>query len=180
MRPCADVPLRGSTGARATIGARSNGQQPMSANSKARRDTRRKKQPKRPIRRLGQALQPHAQLEEADGTAIGGAGWRDHEWLMVLGGRVVARTGSAAMTLAMLRHAVAVYGQAGRTVRLTCSPAMETVATREAAAVGKSLEEYLALLEQERLERSAAAQAPLTPVPDAPVADASSPAATGV
>lgn len=52
---------------------------------------------------------------------------------------------------------------------------METVATREAAAVGKSLEEYLALLEQERLERSAAAQAP-----DAPVADASSPAATGV
>src|SRR5262245_1492821 len=121
----------------------------MSKNSKAKRDARKKKEPKRPIRRLGNPLQPHAQWEDADGNTIGGAGWRDREWLMVLGGQVVARTESAAMTLAMLKHVVALQEQAGRAVKLTYSPAMEAVATREAAAEGKSLDEYLQLLEQE-------------------------------
>ena len=129
----------------------------MSRNSKARRDARRKKEPKRPIRRLGAALQSHAQLEDAEGNAVGGAGWRDREWLTVLGGQVVARTPSAAMTLAMLRHIVDRQEQAGSVLRLTYSPAMETVATREAEAAGKSLEDYLHWLEQERLERSAEA-----------------------
>lgn len=127
----------------------------MSRNSKARRDARKKKEPKRPIRRLGSPLQPHAQLETSDGNAVGGAGWRDGEWLTVLGGQVVARTRSAAMTLAMLKHIVAVQEQAGQVLKLTYSPAMETVATREANAEGKSLEDYLALLEQERAERAA-------------------------
>ena len=127
----------------------------MSRNSKARRDARRKKQPKRPIRRLGSPIQPHAQLELADGNTVGGAGWRDGEWLTVLGSQVVARTKSAAMTLAVLRHIVALQDQAGHTVKLTYSPAMETVATREAEAAGKSLEEYLLMLEQERAERAA-------------------------
>lgn len=129
----------------------------MSRSSKARRDARRKKEPKRPIRRLGAALQPHAQLEDAEGNAVGGAGWRDREWLTVLGGQVVARTHSAAMTLAMLRHIVALHDQAGTALKLTCSPAMEAVATREAEAAGKSLEDYLQQLEQERQERSAQA-----------------------
>jgi len=128
----------------------------MSRNSKARRDARRKKQPRRPIRRLGSPIQPHAQLEMADGNTIGGAGWRDGEWLTVLGSQVVARTQSAAMTLAVLRHIVALQEQAGHSVRLTYSPAMETVATREAEASGQSLEEYLRMLEQERAERIAA------------------------
>lgn len=127
----------------------------MSRNSKARRDARRKKEAKRPIRRLGSPLQPHAQLETADGSTVGGAGWRDGEWLTVLGGQVVARTQSAAMTLAMLRHIVALQAQAGHEVKLTYSPAMETVATREAEAAGHSLEDYLQRLEQERAERAA-------------------------
>jgi len=129
----------------------------MSRNSKVRRDARRKKEPKRPIRRLGAALQPHAQLEDADGNAVGGAGWRDGEWLTVLGGQVAARTPSAAMTLAMLRHVVALQEQAGTELTLTYSPALETAATREAEAAGSTLEQYLQLLEQERLERSAEA-----------------------
>jgi hypothetical protein len=127
----------------------------MSRNSKARRDARRKKQPKRPIRRLGSPMQPHAQLELADGNTIGGAGWRDGEWLTVLGSQVVARTRSAAMTLAVLKHIVVLQEQAGHAVKLTYSPAMETVATREAEAAGKSLEDYLQMLEQERAERAA-------------------------
>ena len=128
----------------------------MSRNSKAKRDARLKKLPKRPIRRLGSPLQAHAQLEDADGNAIGGAGWRDGEWLTLLGGQVVARTDSAAMTMAVLRHVSALQEQAGRAVKLTCSPAMEAVATREAAAADRTLEEYLQLLEQERSERETA------------------------
>lgn len=128
----------------------------MSRNSKVRRDARKKKEPKRPIRRLGSQLQPHAQLETAEGDTIGGAGFRDGEWLTVLGGQVVTRTDSAAMTLAVLRHIVAVQEQAGQVARLTFSPAMEAVATREAAAAGHSLEDYLTLLERERAERATA------------------------
>lgn len=131
----------------------------MSLNSKARRDARKKKEPKRPIRRLGAALQPHAQLETAEGDVLGGAGWRDGEWLTVLGGQVAARTSSAAMTLAMLRHIVALKEQAGQELKLTYSPAMESAATREAAANGHTLEEYLQALEQERAERTMAAPA---------------------
>jgi hypothetical protein len=141
----------------------------MSTNSKARRDARKKKEPKRAIRRLGSQLQPHAQLETADDNTIGGAGFRDGEWFTVLGSQVVARTPSAAMTLAMLRHIVAVQEQAGQEVRLTYSPAMEAVATREAAALGQSLEDYLQILEQERLERSAMTEAAENEQDDSPV-----------
>jgi len=127
----------------------------MSRNSKVKRDARKKKEPKRPIRRLGNPLQPHAQLEDAEGNAVGGVGWRDREWLMVLGGKVVARTESAAMALAMLKHVVALQEQAGHTISLTFSPAMKTAATREAAAAGRTLDAYLEMLERERVERSA-------------------------
>lgn len=127
----------------------------MSMNSKARRDARKKKEPKRPIRRLGHALQPHAELQDEQGHAIGGAGWRDGLWLTVLGGQVVARTESAAMTLAMLNHIVALQAQAGHALALTCSSAMTTAATREAEAAGQTLQAYLEMLERERIERAA-------------------------
>ncbi|BDU15348.1 hypothetical protein [Lysobacter auxotrophicus] len=131
----------------------------MSRNSKAKRDARKKKEPDRPIRRLGAALQPHAQLLDADDTAIGGVGWRDGEWLLVLGSQVAARSDSAAMALAMLRHVVAVQERAGRELRLEASAPLLHAAGREAAALGRTLEEHLAELEQERIERE-----PLAPV----------------
>lgn len=126
----------------------------MSRNSKVKRDTRIKKAPKRPIRRLGDALQPHAQLLDGDDRAIGGVGWRDGDWLLVLGGQVAARSASAAMALAMLKHVVAVRARAGEELRLEASPPLLSAATREAADAGHTLDEYLAILEQERLERS--------------------------
>jgi hypothetical protein len=126
----------------------------MSRNSKVRRDARRKKEPDRPIRRLGQPLQPHAQLADAQGQAVGGAGWRDAQWLTVVGGQVVARTDSAALTLAVLRHLVALREQAGQPVTLTFSPSLEAMATREAAGFGQTLEEHLQQLEAERLARN--------------------------
>lgn len=131
----------------------------MSRNSKAKRDARKKKEPSRPIRRLGDALQPHAQLLDADDAAIGGVGWRDGEWLLVLGSQVAARSDSAAMALAMLRHVVAVQERNGRELRLEASAPLFNAAGREAAALGRTLEEHLAALEQERVERE-----PLAPV----------------
>ena len=125
----------------------------MSRNSKAKRDARMKNGPKRTIRRLGGSLQPHAQLLDADDAAVGGVGWRDNEWLLVLGGQVAARSESAALALAMLKHVVAVQARAGRELRLEASPPLLHAAGREAAAAGHTLDEYLSILEQERMER---------------------------
>lgn len=128
----------------------------MSRNSKVKRDARRKKEPDRPIRRLGGRLQSHAQLLDADGHAVGGTGWRDGEWLTVLGGKVVAHTDSAAMAVALLRRVVAVKAGTGQALAMQLSPALELAATREAAAAGMSLEAYLQALERERQERATA------------------------
>jgi hypothetical protein len=125
----------------------------MSRTSKARRDHRKKQQSQRPIRRLEGPLKPHAQLVDDDGEIIGGAGLRDREWVMLLGGQVVTATDSAGMMLAMLHHAVAVQAKSGRSVRLESSEALRSAATHEAMAAGKSLDQYLEMLEAERLER---------------------------
>jgi len=131
----------------------------MSRNSKVKRDARKKKEPAKAIRRLGAALQPHAQLLDDDNSSIGGVGWRDGEWLLVLGSQVAARSDSASMALAMLRHVVAVQERAGRELRLEASAPLLHAAGREAAALGRTLEEHLAALEQERMERE-----PLAPM----------------
>lgn len=131
----------------------------MSRNSKVKRDARKKKEPAKAIRRLGAALQPHAQLLDDDNASVGGVGWRDGEWLLVLGSQIAARSDSASMALAMLRHVVAVQERAGRELRLEASAPLLHAAGREAAALGRTLEEHLAALEQERMERE-----PLAPV----------------
>jgi hypothetical protein len=48
---------------------------------------------------------------------------------------------------------VALREQAGQPVTFTFSPALEAMATREAAAAGLSLEDHLQQLEAERLAR---------------------------
>jgi hypothetical protein len=125
----------------------------MSRNSKVKRAVRKKNEPKRPIRRLGASLQPHAQLLDSDGNAVGGVGWRDGQWLLILAGQVVASSDSAAMALAMLRHVVAVQADAGVELELHASPPLLTAAAREAAVHEQTLEEYLAALENERRSR---------------------------
>jgi len=131
----------------------------MSRNSKVKRDARKKKEPAKAIRRLGAALQPHAQLLDDDNSSVGGVGWRDGEWLLVLGSQIAVRSDSASMALAMLRHVVAVQERAGRELRLEASAPLLHAAGREAAALGRTLEEHLAALEQERMERE-----PLAPM----------------
>ena len=121
----------------------------MSIHSKARRDARRKKS-RTPRPGPARPLAEHAHL--VDGI-FGGAALRGEEWLMVLGGKVVTATDSAAMMLAMLKHVAALREAAGDTVRLTYSTHLGEVATAEAAAEGRTLDEYLAQLDAEREER---------------------------
>ena len=103
--------------------------------------------------RLGQPVQPVAKLLDESGAVIGGGGLRHHEWLMLLGGQVVATTGSAAMLLAMLRHTQALVRQT-RPLTLEAAPQLLHAAAVEAQSLGHTLEEYLAVLEQERAARS--------------------------
>ena len=124
----------------------------MSIHSKARRDARRKKS-RTPRPGPARPLAEHAHLVDGHGTIFGGAALRGEEWLMVLGGKVVTGTDSAAMMLAMLKHVAALREAAGDTVRLTYSTHLGEVATAEAAAEGRTLDEYLAQLDAEREER---------------------------
>ena len=126
----------------------------MSRQSKAKRDARKKQQGARPIRRLGRPVQPVAQLRDEAGELVGGGGLREHEWLLLLGGQVAATTESAAMLLAMLRHVQSLAGDA-RVLTLEASPELLRAASLEAAGAGHTLEDYLALLEQERVARGA-------------------------
>ena len=137
----------------------------MSRHSKGRRTARRKQQPGRPIRRLGRPLQPHAHLRDDHGHVVGGGGLREHEWLLVLGGQVVTATESPALLLALLHHVKDVHARAGRALALDASPVLLAAANAEAAAHGHALDAYVALLQAERAERLAGADATDLPGP---------------
>ncbi|HEY4581378.1 MAG TPA: hypothetical protein VIG88_00700 [Lysobacter sp.] len=95
-----------------------------------------------------------AHLVAEDGQIVGGVARRDDEYALVLGGRVIASTESAAMAIAMLRHARATLSADDTRLAIRIAPALETPATQEAEAAGMSLEGYLAALEAERVERA--------------------------
>jgi hypothetical protein len=133
------------------LAVRVNGQR-MSRHSKAKRDARRKQRPKAAANRVLPPVQTHAQLVEG-GAVIGGAGQQGDDWILFLAGKAVATTDSAAMLLAMLKHTAAQCHAGGRDVVLSVSTGLRDAATLEAEAEGKSLDEYLAMLENERVER---------------------------
>lgn len=125
----------------------------MSIHSKGRRDARKKKARSAARARPARPMTEHAHLLDGDGRVFGGAALRGEEWVVVLGGKPAATTDSAAMVIAMLRHVAALREAAGDAVRLTCSTWLQEMATSEATAEGKTLDEYLAMLEAERAER---------------------------
>ncbi|MCD9032025.1 hypothetical protein LDO32_09860 [Luteimonas sp. Y-2-2-4F] len=127
----------------------------MSRFSKARRDARRKADPARPVRRLGDALQVQARLTDDAGETVAAAALRDGEWLLLLDGRAAAATDSASMVLAMLRHVA--RRRDGEPLRLRVSPQLRAAAADEAAAHGRTLDAHLDALEAERRERHAPA-----------------------
>lgn len=126
----------------------------MSIRSKAKRDARKKKTKSVGRRAPTRSLVEHAHLIDGDGAIFGGAGLRGQEWIIVLGGRELAGTDSAAMALAMLNRIATVEEAGGTSVRLSYSTQMRDAATAEATAEGKTLDEYLAQLEAERAERA--------------------------
>ena len=125
----------------------------MSMHSKAKRDARKKKSKGvsrgAPLRQIVE----HAHLI-VDQKIVGGAGLRGGEWVLVLGGKVMAATESAAMLLAMLKRVATLQEETGQTVELSYSTQLRDAATVEAEAAGKSLEAYLAELEAEREEHA--------------------------
>ncbi|MCD9045618.1 hypothetical protein [Luteimonas sp. MHLX1A] len=125
----------------------------MSRFSKARRDARRKDEPARPIRRLGDPLRLQARLAEPGGETVAAAALRDGEWLLLLDGRTAARTDSAAMVLAMLRHIARRHATGEAGLQLRCSPQLRAAAADEAAAHARTLTEHLDALEAERQTR---------------------------
>ena len=125
----------------------------MSIHSKAKRDLRRKKLARPGAARSSTAITAQAHLLDEDDAVIGGAGQRGDAWGVIFGGKVVANTDSAGMVIAMLKHIVALHAQNGQTLRLDYSAALAGAATLEAESHGKTLDDYLDMLEAERRER---------------------------
>ena len=132
----------------------------MSIQSKARRDARKKTAKAASRARPPLPLAEHAHLLDGDGRVFGGAVLRGEEWVVVLGGKPAAKTDSAAMVIAMLKHVAALREAAGDQVRLDYSTHLQAAATAEAEAEGRTLDDYLAMLEAERAERDAGDDAP--------------------
>lgn len=126
----------------------------MSIRSKAKRDARKKKTRSTGRSAAARSLVEHAHLSDGDGLVFGGAGLRRQAWVIFLGGRELASTGSAALAIAMLNHLASIEEADGASVQLSYSTQMRDAATAEATAEGKTLEEYLAQLEAERAERT--------------------------
>ena len=100
----------------------------MSQNSKAKRDKRKKQQPKRPINRLNaqQPVQNHAVLTNEEGQVVAAIGLQGTEW-----------------------HLANVQEKEGRKVNLEYSTQLQQLIDDLAADEGKTADEYLAQLVSE-------------------------------
>lgn len=121
----------------------------MSIQSKARRDARRRKAAKAATTPQGPAIEPHADLRDADGALLGGIVRRDGEWTLGLGGRIAGTSDSAARVLALLQRARDHYRREGRDVALKVSPALATAVRADVDARGVTFDAFKAALEAE-------------------------------
>ncbi|KQQ78613.1 hypothetical protein ASF73_03580 [Xanthomonas sp. Leaf131] len=121
----------------------------MSRNSKAKRDKRKKTQPKRPIVRLGQAPQVtnHAVLQDADGRVVAAIGLQGgSEWMLSIGGQTMGSADNPVPMLAMLKHLANLQEAEGKTISLEYSTQLQQMIDDLAAEDGKTAEEYLTTL----------------------------------
>ncbi len=121
----------------------------MSRNSKAKRDQRKKKQPKRPFARLDreQAVSNHAVLQDAEGRVVAAIGQQaGGEWLLSIGGQTMGNADNPVPMLAMLKHLANVQEQEGKTIALQYSEQLQQMIDDLAADEGKTADEYLAAL----------------------------------
>lgn len=133
----------------------------MSRNSKAKRDRRKKQQPRRPFARLDreQPVANHAVLQDGDGHAVAAIGQQaGGEWMLGIGGQSMGSADNPVPMLAMLRHLANVQEKEGRTVTLHYSEQLQQMIDDLAADEGRTAEDYLAQLvaEFEGVEEDAA------------------------
>ena len=126
----------------------------MSIHSKAKRDARKKREKRATPQRPTGGFVAHAQLIDADGQLVAAGGRYDGHWAAIVAGKAVPGIESAALLLAMLRHIAARCEAEGRATTLTVGPVLEKAAATEAENGGHTLEDYLALLEAERVENA--------------------------
>ena len=122
----------------------------MSIRSKSRRDAK-KRQATKPARaipahKLGE---PHAQLRDAKGKLLGGIVFKDGQWVLGLGGKIVGESHSAAHVLAILKRAAALARAEGREVELVFSATLRAAAHAEAAEQGLDFDQFQARLAEE-------------------------------
>ena len=119
---------------------------PMSKQSKAKRDQRKKQQARRPFMRLGaqQQVQNHAVLTNEEGQVVAAIGLQGRQWLLAIGGQTMGNAENPLPMLAMLKHLSNVQEKEGRTVNLEYSPLLQQLLDAVAAEQGVSAEDYLA------------------------------------
>jgi hypothetical protein len=95
----------------------------MSKLSKAKRDKRKKQQPKRAFARLSdqQQVQNHAVLTNEEGQVVAAIGLQGRQWLLSIGGQTMGNADDPMPMLAMLKHLANVQGKEGRKVDLQYS-----------------------------------------------------------
>lgn len=123
----------------------------MSKNSKAKRDKKRKQQPKRAFQRLNRDMdvENHAVMQDAEGSVVAAIGLQGSEWLLSVGGQTMGGGDNPVPMLAMLMHLQKLQEREGKTVSLTYSQQLTQFVADLAADENQTPEEYLAQLATE-------------------------------
>ena len=123
----------------------------MSKNSKAKRDKKRKQQPKRAFQRLNRDVdvENHAVMQDAEGNVVAAIGLQGTEWLLSVGGQTMGGGDNPVPMLAMLMHLQKLQEGEGKTVSLTYSQQLTQFVADLAADENQTPEEYLAQLATE-------------------------------
>ena len=108
------------------------------------------------------AVEPHADLRDADGKLLGGIVRRDGEWLLGMDGKMVGSSDSPATMLALIRQAKTMHERAGKAATLKFSDALRDAADAEARQLGQDFEEFEAQL-QTKMKTGTAAPANASP-----------------
>jgi len=126
----------------------------VSKQSKAKRDKRKKQQPKRAFARLGreQPIANHAVLQDESGRVLAAIGLQGTEWLLSVGGQTMGNADNPVPMLAMLKHLANLQEQEGKTITLDYSTQLQQMIDDLAADEGKTADEYLDALVAEFAE----------------------------
>ncbi len=131
----------------------------MSRNSKAKRDQRKKRQPKRPFLRLNrdQQVVNHAVMIDEEQRVVAAIGLQEGgEWLLSIGGQTMGNADNPVPMLAMLKHLAGLQEKEGKKVEVQYSTQLQQMIDDLAADEGKTSEEYLAMLVSEFEDTGAA------------------------